>query len=328
MRVKHWSCSILYLALMGAACQPVEQEYAPSPSLDTSPVPVAAEAPEGALRKVQAQLEAGDAKAVVRDLSALQPVTPLEKAWHRLLLGEAYFAMGASEKAYRYLLANYEDLRDARPAPEAGVSRVLARSLRKLGACFRERQEYAQAYTLHQLEWLYMRRLGTLRERHEALISLDVDAALLRNYFASEQTLREALQVAQQMPPGIDRERALLVSWNNLAGTLSELLRFQEAEAAAKESRRISQIYDPKSGGKEFREVWALAQLAEVYQSWAQYTETKNPAEAKGIYAKAQQAAMDAIALGDKQGLGENSLVRLETQMKRICGGYCRPPRG
>ncbi|MDQ3232117.1 MAG: hypothetical protein M3Q07_09875 [Pseudobdellovibrionaceae bacterium] len=312
-----WRLKTFFIqALFLLACEPVEQDYAGYPSLDTSPVPAVAVPPVGLLQDAATQLEAGQAKEVIKQLSAMQAVTPQEKAWHRLLLGQAYFEIGASEKALRLLLANYEELRDARPAPDPDLSRILARSLKKLGAYYRDQEDFERAYTLHQIQWLYMRRVGSLTDRFDALISLDVDAALLRNYFASEQWLREALVVAQQMPEGAERFRSLIITWNNISLSLTELLRFQEAEAAARESRRISQVYDPVARQKEFREVWAVAQLAAVWAAWAQYSETKNPAEARPFYEKSKAFAREALALAEQQGMGDAGRVKLEQQMR------------
>jgi len=316
---------VLTLSLSLWACETVEQDYAAYPSLDSSPLPLATVPPTGLLQDAARNLEAGEIREVVKQLSAMQAVTPLERAWHRLLLGQAYFELGATDKALRLLLANYEELRDARPVPDAELSRVLARSLKKLGAHYRDKEDYVQAYMLHQLQWLYMRRVGSLSDRFDALISLDVDAALLRNYFASEQWLREALLVAQQMPAGVERQRSLIITWNNLSLSLSELIRFTEAEAAARESRRLSQLLDAATAYKEFREVWALAQLAEVWGAWAQFTEAKNPAESRPLYDKSQAFAREALALADQQSLGENSRIKLEQQMRRLCGQFCRP---
>jgi hypothetical protein len=313
------------LLLLVAGCETVKQNYAAPPGLEASPQPEELTAPPGPLRDAAKKAEAGQSREVIRDLSALQPKTPMEKAWHRLLLGEAYFAIGATEKAVRLLLANYEELRDGRPAPEAERSRVLARSLKKLGIYYRDREQYETAYVLHQLQWLYMRRFGSLGDRFDALISLDVDAALLRNYFASEQWLREGWNVTQAMPEGLDRQRSQIIISNNLALSLSELLRFQEAEAAAHESRRLSQLYDAASGKKEFREVWAVAQTAEVHGSWARFTESKNPAESRPLYQKAQALAIEALALAEKQGMDETAQARLEQRMRRYCGDACRP---
>jgi tetratricopeptide (TPR) repeat protein len=321
-----WSAGLaLTVILFLGACEPMEQDYAAYPSLDVSPLPEAAVAPIGPLQDAAKNLEAGQFKEAVKLLSAMQPVTPMEKAWHRLLLGQAYFEIGAAEKALRLLLANYEELRDARPAPEPERSLILARSLKKLGAYYRDQEDYDRAYTMHQLQWLYMRRVGSLTDRFDALISLDVDAALLRNYFASEQWLREALLVAQQMPEGLERQRSLIIVWNNVALSLSELLRFQEADAAARESRRISQLYDPASGKKEFREVLAVAQLAEVQGAWARFTEAKNPAESRPLYDKARALAVEALALAEQQGMGETRRAKLEQEMRRYCGQSCRP---
>jgi len=317
--------SLLVFSFWVCACQQTEPEYASQPSLDTSPAPEAALPPEGALREAATDLEAGDSKAVARKLGAMQPTSPMEKAWHRLLLGEAWMDMGVQEKAVRLLLANYEELRDARPAPEAALSRILARSLKKLGTYYRDKQDFVEAYTLHQMQWLYMRRVGSLKDRHEALISLDIDAALLRNFFASEQWLREALQVALQMPEGEDRKRSLLITWNNLSASLQELIRFPDAEAAARESRRLSKVYDLSNQNREFREVWALAQLADVLSAWGQYLETKDPKESRPTYAKAESLAIEAVMLAEQQGLsGENRAV-LEQRMRKHCGNSCRP---
>ncbi|WP_141734240.1 hypothetical protein [Oligoflexus tunisiensis] len=317
----------LFLNVIGG-CQPVEQKSTPQPGLDVSPVPGPAVPPAGVLQAAEQSLENGQPREVVRNLHALKVSTPRERAWHRFLLGEAYLDIGAVDKGHRLLLANYEELRDARPAAEPEVMRVLARSLKKLGAHYRDRRDYERAYTLHQLQWLYMRRVGNLLDRFDALISLDVDAALLRNYFASEQWLRQALLIAQQMPEGLDRQRSQIIIWNNLSLSLSELLRFPEAEAAAGESRRISQLYDPASSKKEYREVWAIAQQAEVFAAWARYTEAKNPAESRPLYAKAQGFAIEALALADKQAMAAGVLGKLEQQMRRHCGSNCRPAVG
>ncbi len=325
MKVVWPAARIFTLLLFLEACEPVNQDYAAYPSLDVSPLPEAAVPPAGALQDGAKYLEAGQFKDVIKILSPMQAVTPMEKAWHRLLLGQAYFEIGATEKALRLLLANYEELRDARPATEPDRSRILARSLKKLGAYYRDIQDYEKAYTYHQLQWLYMRRVGSLADRFDALISLDVDAALLRNYFASEQWLREALLVAQQMPEGLDRQRSLIIVWNNVAISLTELLRFQEADAAARESRRISQLYDSASGKKEFREIWALAQEAEVYGAWARFTEAKNPAESQPLHAKARGFALEALTLAEQQSMTEPGRAKLEQAMRRYCGQSCRP---
>jgi hypothetical protein len=313
------------ISCMAWACEPMESEYAPQPTLDVSPAPGPAMPPSDVLKAAEKSLEAGQSREVVRMLHNLKVDSPLEKAWHRLLLGEAYFDIGAMDRAHQLLLANYEELRDARPTLDPEVMRILARSLKKLGITWRDRRDYEKAYTLHQLQWLYMRRVGNLSERFDALISLDVDAALLRNYFASEQWLREALLVAQQMPEGLDKQRAQILIWNNLSLTLSELLRFPEAEAAIRESRRIAQLYDAASPSQEYREIWAIAQQAEVYGAWARYTEAKNPAESRPLHARAQAFAIEALALADKLEMGRGSLGKLEQQMRRYCGSHCRP---
>lgn len=310
--------------LFWGACEPVAQDYAAYPSLDVSPLPGAALPPEGPLHEAAKTLEGGQAKEAVKILSAMQPVTPLEKAWQRLLLGEAYLEIGATEKALHYLLANYEELRDARPAPEPERSLVLARSLKKLGTYYRNKADYEKAYALHQLQWLYMRRLGTPADRFETLLSLDADAAFLRNYFACEQWLREALLLTQDMPEGLEKQRSLMIVWNHVALRLSELVRFAEADAAARESRRISKLYDAATEGREFREVAAVARQAEVQQAWAFFTEAKNPAESKAPYAKAQALAREALALAEQQGLGEPRRATLEQAMRRICAQACR----
>jgi hypothetical protein len=311
--------------LFWGACEPPAQDYAAYPSLDVSPLPGAAVPPEGPLQEAARHLEGGQAKDAVKILSSMQPVTPLEKAWQRLLLGEAYLEIGATEKALHYLLANYEELRDARPAPEPERSLVLARSLNRLGTYYRNKGEYERAYALHQLQWLYMRRLGTPADRFEASLNLNADAAVLRNYFASEQWLREALLLAQDMPEGLEKQRALILVWNHVALSLSELVRFKEAEAAARESRRISQLYDAGREPREFREIQAAARQAEVHQAWARFTEAKNPAESKPLYAKAQALAREALALAEQQGLGEPGRAALEQEMRRICAQACRP---
>ncbi|HET9238640.1 MAG TPA: hypothetical protein VFO10_15370 [Oligoflexus sp.] len=310
--------------LFWGACEPVAQDYASYPSLDVSPLPGAALPPEGPLHEAAVLLDGGQAKDAVKILSGMQPITLLEKAWQRLLLGEAYLEIGAKEKALQYLLANYEELRDARPAPEPERSLVLARSLKKLGSYYRDKADYEKAYALHQLQWLYMRRLGTPSDRFEVLLHLDADAALLRNYFASEQWLREALLLAQGMPVGQEKQRALIVVWDHVALRLSELVRFSEAEAAARESRRISQLYDAATERREFREIQAAARQADVHQSWARFTEAKNPAESKPLYAKAQALAREALLLAEQQGMGEPGRATLEQEMRRICGQACR----
>lgn len=312
------------LTLLLAACEPMDQDYASTPSVDASPLPTAAVPPDGPLLEASLSLEAGNAKEVVRKLSALQTATPIERAWHRLLLGQAWFELEAPEKALRLLTANYEELRDARPGPDPTLSRVLARSLKKLGTYYRDRNQMEEAYTLHQLQWLYMRRFGSLSERHDALISLDVDAGLLRNYFASEQWLREAQLIASQMPEGPDRQRALIITWNNLSVSLQEMLRFQEAEAAVKESRLLSQTYDAKSGRGEFREIWALARWADVLGAWGLYQETADVKAAKPLEARALATAAQAVTLAENQGMPENDRVELEQRMRRYCGQKCR----
>ncbi len=317
--------SLLCCSFYLGGCQQTEPDYASQPSLDTSPAPEAAIPPEGALRDAAGDLEAGDAKAVARKLGAMQPVSPMEKAWHQLLLGEAWMELGAQAKAVRLLQANYEQLRDARPAPDAALSRILARSLKKLGTYYRDRQELGEAYTLHQMQWLYMRRVGSLKDRHEALISLDVDAALLRNFFASEQWLREALQVALQMPEGEDRRRSLIITWNNLSASLQELIRFPEAEAAARESHRLSKVYDQGNQHREFREVWALAQLADVLSAFGLYLETKDPKQSRPTYDKAKALAIEAVMLAEQQGLSGEDRAALEQRMRKHCGYSCRP---
>jgi hypothetical protein len=311
--------------LFWGACEPVAQDYAAYPSLDVSPLPGAAVPPQGPLHEAAGYLDGGQPKDTVKILSAMQAVTPLEKAWQRLLLGEAYLEIGASEKALHYLLANYEELRDARPAPEPERSLVLARSLKKLGTYYRNKADYEKAYTLHQLQWLYMRRLGTPADRFEALLSLDADAAALRNYFASEQWLREALLLAQSMPEGLEKQRSMIRVWNNVALSLGELVRFTEAQAAARESRRISKLYDAATERREFREIQAAARQADVHQAWARFTEAKNPAESKPLYAQAQALAREALGLAEEQGMGEPGRAALEQDMRRICAQSCRP---
>jgi hypothetical protein len=313
------------LPFLVVACESMKQNYAAPSNLEASPQADAVMPPMGPLRDAANKAEAGQSREVIQVLSPLQPETPMDKAWHRFLLGEAYFAIGATEKAVRLLLANYEELRDARPAPEPERSLILARSLKKLGAYYRDREQHESAYTLHQLQWLYMKRFGSLMDRFDALISLDVDAALLRNYFASEQWLREAWNVTQHMPEGLDRQRSQIIISNNLALSLSELLRFQEAESAARESRRLSQLYDAASTKKEFREVWAVAQEAEVYGAWARFTESKNPAESRPLYQKAQALAIEALALAEQRGMDDAAQAKLEQSMKRYCGNACRP---
>ncbi len=320
------SAGALVCLLCGlCSCVTEDSEYAAYPSLDVSPVAEGLEAPAGVLQEAARNLDKGDAKAVARQLSVMQPQNPLEQAWQRLLLGQAWLELGAYDKAYRLLQANYEELRDQRPAPDPTLMRVLARSLRKLGVYYRDKQDPVGAYAVHQLQWLYMKRVGSLKERFEAAISLDVDAALLRNYFASEQWSREALQTALQMPEGLDKHRSLMITWNNLSATLHELLRFQEADAAARESLRLSLIYDQKQKPSEYRQVLALAQLADVHSAWAQYQETKEPAKAKASYDKARAFAIQAIGLAEKQGLAGEDRLELEQRMRKHCGQNCRP---
>jgi tetratricopeptide (TPR) repeat protein len=303
----------------------MEQDYAASPSLDVSPLPEAAAPPAGLLQEAVRYHEAGHYKEVVKLLSAMQAVTPMEKAWHRLLLGQAYLEIGARDKGLRLLQANYEELRDSRPTPEPERVRILARSLKPLGDYYRDNKDPERALTLHQLQWLYMKRFGSLSDRFDALLNLDGDATALRHYFASEQWLREALLVAQQMPEGGERQRSRLIAWNHLAMSLSELLRFPEAEAAARESRRISQVYDASSGKKEYREIAAIAGQADVHGAWARVTEAKNPLESKPLYAKAQAFAIEAMALAEQQGMVDPGRARLEQNMRVHCGSSCRP---
>lgn len=251
-----------------------------------------------------ATLLEADRLTQIRDFPAVQTLLlhyeardSLAKLWQRWLLGQALMERGGVEQGFALLEANYQDLRDHAEGWSPDAFRVAARSLKKLGWYYRQKGEFERAYTIHHLQYLFLCQYGSAEDRHDALISLDFDSFELKQSFASEHWLREALAVAAAIPDELSRTKALATSWNNLSDTLRLQKRWIEAVQAGLESQTHWRTWDQSNASKERREIWALLQTADVYKNWSEHLQAADPKAAKDKFRLAREQAMAANVL-------------------------------
>jgi tetratricopeptide (TPR) repeat protein len=222
-------------------------------------------------------------------------LTPLDHAWHAYLTGCAQIGNDEPETAAGELQRAKAGLAELSDDPFA--NRLLSRVERKLGLIERKRGNYDESRKIHFAALDLAQRFGSAEEEHDCLISIDVDCWHLKDWTESERVLRQSLEVAAQINEPIARTRAQATSNNNLAGTLSELKNFEEAQEKANAALAAWTEWESMTGDKkDFRSGWAHYTLADVYLQWAANLENKLEASNKRGMAKYELILMQALA--------------------------------
>lgn len=221
--------------------------------------------------------------------------TPLDHAWHAYLTGCAQIGQDEPESAVSELQRAKTELAELGDDPVA--NRLLSRVERKIGLIERQRGNYDESRKIHFIALDLAQRFGSAEEEHDCLISIDVDCWHMKDWTESERVLRQSLEVAALITDPIARTRAQATSSNNLAGTLSELKNFEEAQEKANAALSAWSEWENMTGDtKDFRSGWAHYTLADVYLQWASSLENKLEASNKRGMAKYELILMQALA--------------------------------
>lgn len=230
--------------------------------------------------------------------------TPLDHAWHAYLTGCAQIGQNELENAAGELQRAKTELSAFGDDPIA--NRLLSRVERKLGLIERKRGNYDESRKIHHIALDLAQRFGSAEEEHDCLISIDMDCWHMKDWAESERVLRQSLEVSAQISDPIARTRAQATSNNNLAGTLSELKNFEEAQEKAYAALLAWSEWENMTGdSKDFRSGWAHYTLADVYLLWAASLENKLEASNKRGMAKYELILMRALAQEAKRPQAE-----------------------
>lgn len=277
--------------------------------------------PDDALQEVDEQIESGEFESAVDLLDDYQGETDYHHDWAHFLKGLGYYGLEHFEAGYSAFELPYEAT--AGPVGEEYQSerfRLAARCLKKMGWLHRRNEQFRQAYGIHAIGYQYLLEHGSYREIHDATISLDIDAYFLKNATLSRMWLERSIEAARLIKQPIARFKALGMSWNNLAGTLCELKRFEEAEEAMESSLDYWGQYEDRTTDSEHRRVWAQYGIGDVYQRWGQHLDEVGHDAAEEKLEAARDALTSAIDMAQQEGMTTGTRQPIESKLERIKG--------
>ncbi len=241
--------------------------------------------------------------------------TPSDFVWHGYLQGLVAIGQGKLDSAEATLTKAAAKAKEISNEAEAG--RLLSRVERKLGLIDRKRGHYNDSRKKHFIALDLAQRFGSAEEEHDCLISIDVDCYFLKDWAESERTLRQSIQVADQIVDPVARTRAQATSNNNLAGTLSELRNFDEAQERAQAALAAWEEWENMTGEKkDFRAGWAHYTLADVYLQWASHLAEANALEASNKRGMAKYELMIMSVLAREAGRPQADFDEIDKRLK------------
>lgn len=273
--------------------------------------------PNAELGVVESLLQQNSLDQAFQALSRVSPKNEYEEAWLHYLRGWIHFERKEFDEGLAAFLAPYNRFRSAPDGATDEYFRLVGKCLKKVGWYYRNKKESDRAYAYHSIEYQYLSRFGSPEEIHDAAISLDVDAYFMGDSVLSEMWLRESIAVAERIEEERARSSALGMSWNNLAGTLTQLRRFSEAEIAIRTSLGHWEKFEFLTGTSGFRVAWAYFGIGDVYETWYKATPSKEKlgwaldAYSKSLYiAQAQKMPAEEIQIIQKKVSELQTLLR------------------
>lgn len=250
------------------------------------------------LIEAQNELAQNEIQSAIVKLNSFQPKTSFEQAWKDYLLGLAFFESKQWKQGNESLLNCYEPIRSSAQNNKE-IFRVAGLCLKKLGWYQRKLKNYQQALAYHQIRYRYVSSFGSPWEIHDALISMDVDAYFLKDMHLSFELLKQSIETSQKISDPSYRSQALGTAYNNLAGTLYTLERFEASVDAIKMALRYWQQFEGITNQKQFKLVWAHYGVGDVYENWAKFLKKKGK-----NYGYQKDEAKKAYSLGLQLGEG------------------------
>jgi tetratricopeptide (TPR) repeat protein len=238
-----------------------------------------------------------------------------DSVWKNYLLGLIEIEQGQLEAAESSLKTASEKTHEI--SDGALSNRLLSRVTRKIGLIERKRGDYDASRRLHYTALDLAQKYGSPEEEHDCLISLDVDCYYLQDWSESERVLRESFDVAAQIVDPVARTRAQATSYNNLAGTLTELHNFEEALEKAQAALMSWEEWENMTGdAKGFRAGWAHYALADVYLAWAKSLAERDPLEASNKRGMAKYELLVLTMLARDAGRPQKDFDEIDKRLK------------
>ncbi|MFB6373731.1 MAG: hypothetical protein ABEN55_11635, partial [Bradymonadaceae bacterium] len=153
--------------------------------------------PTEELSDIRRALAEADYETAVEWIEETSTMSPLEADWREYFRGLTELGRGELESAFGIFESTWKEIASA---PEGEVDderlRLAAKCLKKMGWYHRRNKEFEQAYAYHSMEQQLASRYGTPTERHDAALSLDVDAYHLGLPQMSRHWLQMSIEAA------------------------------------------------------------------------------------------------------------------------------------
>ena len=273
-----------------------------------------------ALKEVLKRIEKNQFDEAISELASFKAEpNSIQTQWVSYLTGLALFGKKELEPGVQKFHSIYEYIRSSKDALPPEMFRLLGASLKKVGWYFRTKKEFDRAYAYHSIEFSYFEKYGSPLEIHDAAISLDVDSYSLNDMHLSEVWLRKSILAAEQIKEMKSRNHSLGMSYNNLAGTLYSLRRFEESETSIQKSLEYWKAYEAEAGSKESKVLWAYFGVGDVYQEWATYLKGQR-ADIQKKKDLSLSAYKTSFAMAEKAGLPDQGKKAIQDRIAAVTG--------
>ncbi|MGE0633280.1 MAG: HD domain-containing protein [Pseudobdellovibrionaceae bacterium] len=272
------------------------------------------------LQKSYKALEKKNLEEAKLYLAKASPQNFEERMWAGYLKGLVYFFEKQNEHGYKECEQVYKEILKSDDKLSPSAFRLLAACLKKMGWYHRLQKSPEKAYAMHSIQAQYLEKYGSFVELHDVQISLDVDAYQMADYRLSEAHLRKSLECAERIESYDLQTKSLAVSCNNLAGTLVILKKFEEAESYVLKSLEFWQTYEKEHSPEvapEFRVVWALFAIGDIYESWAKHIKEQSY-DFSHKATKTREYYQRALDLGKKQNLPEGDFETISRRLSNF----------
>ena len=267
----------------------------------------------------------GDLDQAASKLMAFKPSNDLDTGWVSYLSGIIAFGRQDYSGGMTLLQTPYTSLKGEPSRYDSNYHRLVAKCLKKVGWNFRRLKEYEKAYTNHSVVYQIYERYGAFAELHDAAISLDVDSFFLGDMELDEYWLGKSIEAGDRIPEGKRKSAALGTSYNNLAGTLYGLVRFENSEQSIKRSFDYWSSYEEVAGTSENKLVWAYFGIGDVYQTWAQHLRDKRDVSAcEAKKAQASNAYNQALQLSVVRAMNDDDISSIKSRVDEVAAISCQ----
>lgn len=274
---------------------------------------------DSVLQRAYDAVNAGGADAALQLVAAYEGASEYDRHWADYIRGLALIATQKLDEGLAELLKPYAVLSSSpstRRAPEQ--FRLIGKCLKKIGWYYRNKSEFEKAFAYHSIEYTLFEQHGSFAELHDAAISLDNDAYNMKNPLLDEYWIRKSIESGTQISDPKGRYAAVGMSYNNLAATLSDLGRFEEAEPASMASLENYETYENLAGTGENRVLWAYYGLADLYLNWAKAIGPAGADRFTRLKEKAGVAIEQALTLALQQAASEDDMKTLRQERDAI----------